>query len=60
MFSARRAPLIVLQPCALVGISRSSLYDVAQEARPANRRFMRLLGEPSTRPPVDGVRRMTA
>jgi putative transposase len=50
----------VARQCELVGVSRSSFYYVSTGERLENLQFMRLLDEQYTRPPVYGVRRMTA
>jgi len=50
----------VARQCELVGVSRSSFYDVSKGERLEHLQFMRLLDEQYTRTPFDGVRRMTA
>lgn len=46
--------------CALLGLSRSSLYYQPQAESPDNVQLMRLLDEQYTAIPFYGVRRMTA
>jgi transposase InsO family protein len=53
-------PLAVRRQCALLGLSRAALYDAPRPESAVNLRFMRLLDEPYTRTPYDGIRRMTA
>ena len=52
--------LSVRRQCALLGLSRSSLYYRPQAERPDNVQLMRLLDEQYTATPFYGVRRMTA
>ena len=52
--------LSVRRQCALLGLSRSSLYYRPQAEHPENVQLMRLLDEQYTAPPFYGVRRMTA
>ena len=54
------AQLSVRRQCALLGLSRSSLYYRPQAERPDNVQLMRLLDEQYTATPFYGVRRMTA
>lgn len=49
----------IARQCELVGLSRSSFYDVAQGESAENLRLMRLLDEQYTRTPFYGVHRMT-
>lgn len=46
--------------CQLVGLPRASWYDQPTGVSGDNLQLMRLLDEPYTRTPFDGVRRMTA
>jgi putative transposase len=52
--------LSVRRQCALLGLSRSSLYYRPQAESPDNVQLMRLLDEQYTATPFYGVRRMTA
>jgi putative transposase len=54
-------PLLSLRrQCALLGLHRSSLYDVPVQESAENLWLMRLIDEQYTRPPFYGSRRMTA
>jgi putative transposase len=50
----------VRRQCERFGLSRSGLYDEPRQASADNLWLMRLLDEPHTRTPDDGIRRMTA
>jgi len=52
--------LSVRRQCALLGLSRASLYYRPQAESPDNVQLMRLLDEQYTATPFYGVRRMTA
>ena len=52
--------LSVRQPCALLGLARSTLYDQPLGENGENLHLMRVLDEPYTVTPLYGVRRMTA
>jgi putative transposase len=54
------AQLSVRRQCALLGLSRSSLYYRSQDESSENVQLMRLLDEQYTATPFYGVRRMTA
>jgi putative transposase len=50
----------VRRQCQVLGVSRSGLYSQPGGESPENLALMRLLDEPYTRTPFDGVLRMTA
>ncbi len=52
--------LSIRRPCALLGLARSTLYDRPLGEHAENLLLMRLLDEPYTATPFDGIRRMTA
>ena len=55
---ARDAPLSILRQCALLGLSRSSLYYQAQPISEADRRLMRRMDELHLTHPFLGARRL--